>query len=143
MSAKNSDRLTKALNLRRAIVDDAQEVTAEDAAKELLACGTEPGDAVAATRAMATELLIQSRKARLRVAQQAVAAHQSSDKIVQRDVRAISRALTRLASDPATMAGKRIALAHRNGKTQSEQDVLSLWQDLVDLGAVSDDDLVD
>jgi hypothetical protein len=143
MSAKNTDRLTKALNLRRAIVDDAEEITAEDAAKELLARGTEPSDAVAATRAMATELLIQSRKARLRGAQQAVAAHQPSDKIDQRDVHAISRALTRLASDPATMAGKRIALAHRNGKTQSEQDVLSLWQDLLDLGAVSDDDLVD
>lgn len=143
MSAKNSDRLTKALNLRRAIVDDAQEITAEDVTKELLASGTQPSEAVAATRAMATELLIQSRKARLRTAQQAVAARQPSDKIIQRDVRAIGRALTRLASDPATMAGKRIALAHRNGKTQSEQDVLSLWQDLVDLGAVSDDDLVD
>lgn len=143
MSAKNSDRLAKALNLRRAIVDDAQEITVEDTAKVLLASGTGPSNAVAATRAMATELLIQSRKARLRTAQQAVAARQPSDKIVQRDVRAISRALTRLASDPATMAGKRIALAHRNGKTQSEQDVLSLWQDLIDLGAVSDDDLVD
>lgn len=143
MSAKSSDRLTKALNLRRAIVDDAQEIMAEDAAKELLASGREPSEAVAATRAMSTELLIQFRKARLRTAQQAVAAHQSSDKIVQRDVRTVGRALTRLASDPATMAGKRIALAHRNGKTQSEQDVLSLWQDLVDLGAVSDDDLVD
>jgi len=143
MSAKSSDRLTNALNLRRAIVDDAQEITAEDAAKVLLASGTEPSEAVAATRAMATELLIQSRKARLRTAQQAVASRQPSDKIVQRDVRAVGRALTRLASDPATMAGKRIALAHRNGKTQSEQDVLSLWQDLVDLGAVSDDDLVD
>lgn len=143
MSAKYSDRLTKALNLRRAIVDDALEITAEDAAKEFLASDTEPSEAVAATRAMATELLIQSRKARMRAAQQAVAARQPNDKIVQRDVRAVGRALTRLASDPATMAGKRIALAHRNGKTQSEQDVLSLWQDLVDLGAVSDDDLVD
>lgn len=143
MSAKNSDRLTKALNLRRAIVDDAVEITAEDAAKALLASGTEPSDAVAATRAMATDLLIQSRKARLRTAQQELAARLPGDKIVQRDVRAIGRALTRLASDPATMVGKRIALAHRNGRTQSEQDVLSLWQDLVDLGAVSDDDLVD
>lgn len=143
MSANNSDRLTKALNLRRAIADDAEEITAEDAAKELLADGSAPGDAVAATRAMATELLIQSRKARLRAAQQAVAVRPPGDTVVQRDVRAIGRALSRLAADPATMAGKRIALAHRNGKTQSEQDVMSLWQDLVDLGAVSDDDLVD
>jgi len=142
MSAKSSDRLAKALNLRSAIFDDAEEITAEDAAKELLAGGSEPSDAVAATRAMATELLVRSRKARLRTAQREVAARQASDKIVQRDVRAINRALVKLASDPATMAGKRIALAHRNGKTQSDQDVLSLWQDLIDLGAVSDDDLV-
>jgi hypothetical protein len=143
MSAKTSDRLTKAINLRRAISDDAQEITPEDAGKELRACGKERDEAVAATRAMANELLIQSRKTRLRSAQQAVAARQPSDKIVQRDVGAINRALTRLASDPATTAGKRIALAHRNGKTRSEQDVMTLWQDLVDLGAVSDDDLVD
>ncbi len=143
MSAKSSDRLTKALNLRQAIVDGAEEITPENAGEELLARGIEPGEAVAATRAMASELLIQSRKARLRAAQRAVAARQPGDKIVQRDVGAISRALARLASDPATIAGKRIALAHRNGKTQSEQDVMTLWQDLVDLGAVSDDDLVD
>lgn len=92
---------------------------------------------------MASELLAQSKKRRLGAAQRAVAARQPEDRLVQRDLGAISRALARLASHPATMAGKRIALAYRNGKTQSEQDVMSLWQDLIDLGAVSDDDLVD
>lgn len=143
MSAKTSDRLTKAFNLRQAIVDEAEEITPENAGKELLARGIEPGEAAAATRAVVSELLIQSRKARLCAAQRAVAASRSGDKMVQRDAGAISRALARLASDPASMAGKRIALAYRNGKTQSEQDVMSLWQDLIDLGAVSDDDLVD
>jgi len=143
MSAKTPDRLTKALNLRQAIVDDAQEITPENAGKELLARGIEPREAIAAIGTMANDLLIQSRKARLRAAQHAVAARQPNDKVVQRDVGAIGRALKRLASDPASMAGKRIALAHRNGKTQSEQDVMTLWQDLVDLGAVSDDDLAD
>lgn len=143
MSAKAPDRLTKALNLRQAIVDDAVEITPENASEELLARGIEPSKAVAAIRTMTNDLLIRSRKARLRAAQQAVAARQPNDKVAQRDVGAISRALKRLASDPASMAGKRIALAHRNGRTQSEQDVMSLWQDLVDLGAVSDDDLAD
>lgn len=143
MSPKISDRLTKAFNLRQAILDEGEEITPENAGEELLARGIEPSEAAAATRAMASELLVQSRKARLRAAQRAVGASQSGDKIVQRDLGAISRALARLASDPATMAGKRIALAYRNGKTQSEQDVMSLWQDLIDLGAVSDDDLVD
>lgn len=141
MSGKTPDRLTKALNLRRAIADDAEEIAAEEAGEALLGLGKDPSEAAAATRAMATELLIQSRKARLRAAQKGAAASQLGDKIVQRSVNAVRSALIRLAAEPATMAGKRVALAHRNGRMQSEQDVLSLWQDLVDLGAVSDDDL--
>ena len=45
-----------------------------------------------------------------------------------------------LAANPESMAGKKVALAFRNGERQSDSDVLSLWQDLVDLGAVRDDE---
>ena len=143
MNDKTSGRLTKALNLRRAVADDAVEMTPEQARDELIARGKDLKEVAATGQAMTMELLAESRKSRLRKAQEIVAAREIDNGVAKRDVGAVRRALARLAAQPATMAGKRIALAHRNGKGQSERDALSLWQDLVDLGAVSDDDLAD
>lgn len=143
MSGKISGRLTMALNLRRAVADDALEMTAEEARGELIAGENDLKEIAAASRAMTMDLLAQSRKARLRRAQEIATAHETNGTTIKRDVAAIRRALARLAGQSSTMAGKRIALAHRNGKGQSDGDALSLWQDLVDLGAVSDDDLKD
>jgi hypothetical protein len=143
MSDKTPDRLKRALNLRRAVVNDALEITPEQAEDELIALGRDPKDVAAASRAMTMELLAQSRKSRLHKAKEIVAARRTDRAISKRDVEAVRRALARLAARPGTIAGKRIALAYRNSKGQSEQDALSLWQDLVDLGAVSDDELTD
>lgn len=143
MSGKTSDRLTKALNLRGAIAEDAQDVTPEQAREALIAQGKDPNEVAVAGKSMVLELLAESRKRTLHAAQSRVASRAASDVVAQRDAAAVRRALDRLAAQPTTVAGKRIAVAHRNGKGQSDSDALSLWQDLVDLGAVTDDDLAD
>jgi outer membrane PBP1 activator LpoA protein len=143
MIGKTPDRLSKAIELQRAIFEDAQEITPEQARAELIERGVNPDEIAAASRAMANGLLAESRKERLYKAQAEVAQRTSRDMVATRDVGRIRQVLARLAREQSSIAGTRIALAHRNGTSQSDGDVQSLWQDLIDLGAVSDDDLGD
>lgn len=53
----------------------------------------------------------------------------------------IRTTVSRLASEPSNSVGKKMAMAFRNGREQTDEDLLSLWQDLIELGIVSPDDL--
>lgn len=146
MSEKNAQRLAKAITLRDALAGDADTVEIEQARADLIASGENPDQVSEATRAMAVHLVAKARKERLEQARRRMV---SSSQVrgggvsTGRSASSIRRALATLASQPETMAGKRIALAHRNGKAQSDSDLQSLWEDLLELGAVSDSDLDD
>jgi len=146
MSVNNEQRLAKAITLQNALSSDADAVEIEQARADLILAGQNPDEVGEETRSMAVELVARIRKERLAQARQRMMSSSQarvSGIGVGRSVPSIRRALAALAAQPETMAGKRIALAHRNGKAQSESDLQSLWEDLLELGAVSDSDLDD
>ncbi len=143
MSNVDKNRLMKALALRTAQADDVDELTPEQARAELEAAGEDPEKLAATTRGRVMTLLAQTRKERLVSAKEELRKVSVAGRAAPRSVATIRNALTRLASQTTSLAGRRIAMAYRNGREQSDSDVQSLWQDLVELGAVSDDDLAD
>lgn len=146
MSDNNAQRLAKAITLQNALSSDADAVDIEQARADLILAGQNPDEVGEETRSMVVELVARIRKERLAQARQRMMSSsqaRASGISVGRSVPSIRRALAALAAQPETLAGKRIALAHRNGKAQSESDLQSLWEDLLELGAVSDSDLDD
>lgn len=143
MSNVDKNHLMKALALRNAQADDVDELTPEQARAELEAAGEDPEKLAATTRDRVMTLLAQTRMERLVSAKEELRKVSVAGRVAPRSVASIRNALTRLASQTTSLAGRRIAMAYRNGREQSDSDVQSLWQDLVELGAVSDDDLAD
>lgn len=143
MSDIDKTRLTKALALRNALAEDADELTLEQARAELEAAGEDAEKLAGTTRERVMTLLAQTRKLRLMTAKEELRKVSAASRTTPRSVGSIRNALTRLASQTTSVAGRRIAMAYRNGREQSDSDVQSLWQDLIELGAVSDDDLAD
>lgn len=146
MSEKNAQRLNKAITLRDALASDAETIELEQARADLIAAGENPDQVAEATRSMAMDLVAKARKERLAQARQRMASSsqaRGSGISSGWSATSIRRALSALAAQPDTMAGARIAVAHRNGKAQSDSDLQSLWEDLLELGAVSDSDLDD
>ena len=144
MSRKETCRVAKALVLQSALIGDAESMTDAEIREEILELGQDPAAVANGLRAMTLALVTEAKKARLtqaaqRLRQQSV----QKESLIERSVDAIRRKLAALAVNPESMAGKKIALAFRNGAKQSDSDVLSLWQDLIDLGAVKDDELSD
>lgn len=142
MSQKETSRVAKALVLRSALIGDAESMTDAEIREEILELGQDPAVVANGLRAMTLALVTEARKARLiqaaqRLRQQPI----QKESFIERSVDAIRRKLAALAANPESMAGRKMALAFRNGEKQSDSDVLSLWQDLVDLGAVKDDEL--
>jgi hypothetical protein len=126
------------------LLEDAQSLTNDEVREEIIAAGENPDELGEKLQAMTLNLVAQARKTRLAEAKRELSRQTRPEQsIVQRSVEAIRRRLSALAIKPESLAGKKIALAFRNGSEQSDGDVLSLWQDLVDLGAVSDDELTD
>jgi hypothetical protein len=144
MNHTETDRVTKATTLRNGLLEDAQSLTNDEVREEIIAAGENPDELGEKLQAMTLNLVAQARKTRLAEAKRELSRQTRPEQsIVQRSVEAIRRRLSALAIKPESLAGKKIALAFRNGSEQSDGDVLSLWQDLVDLGAVSDDELTD
>lgn len=141
MSRNETSRVAKALVLRNALIGDAESMTDSEIRDEISGLGQDPEKVASDLRAMAMALVTETRKARLNQAAQRLRQQpEPTDSFVGRSVEAIRRRLAALAANPESMAGKKVALAFRNGERQSDSDVLSLWQDLVDLGAVRDDE---
>ena len=145
MSQSGTERDMKATSLLDALIEDAQDSSADEIREEIAATGGDPAQVAAQMREMAMGLVLQSRKARLAQAQ-AQWRHQSGRAAALPTGRTpgrIRERLRQLVSGSESFANGRVALAFRNGVSQSDNDLLSLWQDLVDLGAVSDDELRD
>lgn len=135
------EQLNRALALKEALADDAAELSTEEAWEEVRGRGEDPEAVAQMMRGAAMALVTRVRKERLTQAREQLRVKPINQTVVQRSAAAIREAITRLASEAESVAGMKIAVAHRNGRDQSDEDVQSLWQDLVDLGAVSDDDL--
>lgn len=144
MNQNETGRIAKALALRSALIGDAESMTDEEIREEILGLDQDPDVVANELRAMTLSLVAEARKNRLAQATQRFKQQLSQEQsILKRSVDAVRSRLEMLAADPESMAGKKIALAFRNGTKQSDSDVLSLWQDLIDLGAVKDDELQD
>jgi len=135
----------KARTLLDTLVEDALETPASEIREDITATGGNPVSIATEMRARALELLLQSRKARLVHArgQLRQATTRRSPAASARNAGRIRQKLRELVSGNESFANGRLAVAFRKGVTQSDNDVLSLWQDLVELGAVTDDDLQD
>jgi hypothetical protein len=144
MSQSGSQQEAKAKSLLDALFDEAHTTAASEIREDIAADGGNPEQIAADLRTMALDLVAQSRKSRLIHAkgqlQQSVSRNVSA---LRRDASRIRQRLRELVSRNESLGNGRVALAFRNGVTQSDNDLLSLWQDLVELGAVSDDDLRD
>ena len=144
MSQQGTERDMKATSLLDALIEDAQGSSADEIRDEIAANGGDPVQVAAQMREMTMGLVLQSRKARLEEAQ--AQWRQQSGRaatLPSRRPGRIRERLRQLVSGNESFANGRVALAFRNGVSQSDNDLLSLWQDLVDLGAVSDDELRD
>lgn len=117
MSKVDETRLMKALALRNALADDVDELTPEQARAELAASDEDPEKVAAATRDRVMMLLAQSRKERLLFAKEELRRASPADRVPPQSVTSIRNALTRLASQTSTLAGRRIAMAYRNGRS--------------------------
>lgn len=144
MSQSELKHEAKAKALLDALFDEACARSASAIREDIAAVGGNPEQIAADLRAMALGLVMQSRKSRL------IHARGQLRQSVSRNVSAFNRSASRirqklreLVSRNESLGNGCVALAFRNGVTQSDNDLLSLWQDLVDLGAVSDDDLRD
>lgn len=127
-----------------ALVDEAMAASADEIREDLLAAGLDPTLIADQMRARALELVMNSRKSRLVHARgQLRQAGIRRASAISRNAGQIRQKLRELVSGNESFANGRVALAFRNGVTQSDDDVLSLWQDLIDLGAVTDNDLHD
>lgn len=136
------EQLDRAVALRKALADDALELTYEEACEEIKESGRDPAEIAKSMRASTMSLVTRVRKERLVQARERLRTTPTEQSMVkQRNAGAIRKAIARLASEVGSIASMRIAVAHRNGKDQTDGDVQTLWQDLVDLGAVKDDDL--
>lgn len=144
MAQSGSDRDTKASSLLDALIEDAHASSASEIREEIAASGGDPEKIAAQMKQRALGLVLHSRKARLQYARSKLT-HQapSSSSLSNRQPAKIRDRLRQLVSANQSFASGRVALAFRNGITQSDSDLLSLWQDLIDLGAVSDDELFD
>jgi hypothetical protein len=126
------------------LLDEAYAAPASEIREDMAAIGDNPEQVAADLRAMALDLVMQSRKARLTRAKGQLRQPLSRTvSALKRDASQIRQKLRELVSRDESLGNGRVALAFRNGVTQSDNDLLSLWQDLVDLGTVSDDDLHD
>lgn len=144
MSQSESDRDARASALLDALIDEDQPTSQNEVWDDIIANGGDPKKIAADLREMALGLVMRSRKARLDRAreqwrQQAI----RQSPVSHRQPARIRDRLRELVARNASFANGRVALAFRNGITQSDSDLLSLWQDLIDLGAVSDDELGD
>lgn len=135
----------RAQTLLETLVEDSLETPASEIREDISAAGDDPASIAADMRARALDLLVQSRKARLVHAQGQLrqAATRRGSVAPVRNAGRVREKLRALVSGNASFANGRLAVAFRNGVTQSDNDVLSLWQDLIDVGAVTDDDLQD
>lgn len=144
MSQSGSDRDAKANSLLDALIEDAQATSVDEIREEISASGGDPAQIAEQMREMAIGLVLRSRRTRLEQAQaQWRQQSGSTPTLVGRSPGRIRERLRQLVSGNASFANGRVAMAFRNGVSQSDNDLLSLWQDLVDLGAVSDDELRD
>lgn len=134
----------RATRLLDALAEDAEAASAAEVREDIKASGGDPDQIADQMRNKALALLMSSRKTRLTLAQNQLRDTPRRAKAIgSAGADRIRQKLRELVSRDGSFANGRVALAFRNGATQSDNDVLSLWQDLVDLGAVSDDDIRD
>jgi hypothetical protein len=144
MNQSASDRDAKVTSLLEALLEDARASSANEIRDEITANGGDPDRVVTEMRAMTLGLVQRSKKSLLHQVQSQWKRHSSTvSSLAGRQPGRIRERLRQLVSGNESFASSRVALAFRNGVTQSDNDLLSLWQDLVDLGAVSDDELRD
>jgi hypothetical protein len=134
--SRSSEILAAVKNL---VVDDLLETTDAELLAEAQAAGEDVRRETDLLQASLLERLVRFRQQKLAQARANLAARQTSPSnraYPAADV--IRRRMADLLSSQASLS-----LAFRNRQSQSEEDLKGMWDDLIDLGLVSDHDIED
>ncbi|MBK9131260.1 MAG: hypothetical protein IPM20_06430 [Gammaproteobacteria bacterium] len=125
--------------LREELADDAMNMTDEEILAESRKKGLDPDTAANRIRAVLNNAVLESGRQRM---QKARAGLHSQNKVhPMRDTSMdIHRAKTILKSAAANDPQVQLTLAARNGGESSDNDILSLVQDLLELGIIKDEE---
>jgi arginine decarboxylase-like protein len=131
---KNDSR-AKIKAIEQALIEDIYEVPDAELEKELTQDGVDIKKIANSMRSGALDLIIQERRKTLAKARAGMLVHSvsKSDKRQRPNLESIKRSLADL-----FQAKPSLAVAFRQGRSQSETDWYSLWEDLVELGEISE-----
>lgn len=131
---KNDSR-AKIKAIEQALIEDIQDVSDAELEKELTQDGEDLKKIADSMRSGALELIMQERRKSLAKARAGMLVHSvsKSDKRQRPNLEAIKSSLAGL-----FQAKPLLAVAFRQGRNQSEADWYSLWDDLVELGEISE-----
>lgn len=136
---KTVDRPTKLLRVLSAeMAADVLALSDEELEKELRGQGEDPAKVAAQMRDQALQQVSAFRRKRLQAAREAMGA-QTDRARVTRPTSEVARQRIR-----ALFAARpELSMAFRKGQNQSDADWVSLWDDLVELGIIHDDESAD
>lgn len=131
---KNDSR-AKIKALEQALIEDIYEVPDAELERELTKDGVDTKKIANSMRSGALDLIIQERRKSLAKARAGMLVHSvsKSDKHQRPNLESIKRRLADLFQSKPLLA-----VAFRQGRSQSETDWYSLWDDLVELGEISE-----
>ncbi|MES2040089.1 MAG: hypothetical protein V4495_19915 [Pseudomonadota bacterium] len=130
---KNDPR-TKVKALENALLEDLNEISDTDLSKDMFEDGLDTAEIANSMRTSALNIIVQERRKKLELARAAIQSqtHIDNSVIIRPSIESIKQILSDLfAAKPS------LAIAFRQGKSQSDTDWISLWDDLVDIGEIS------
>lgn len=133
-----NDFRQKATRIAEALSDEVDALTDEQVMQEAKEDGMDTAKLANDFRSGAMQLIAQAKRQRLALARERLAASQQSRVAQPRSRPSLESIKQRI---QAVLAVKpTLAVAFRDGKTLSDGDWLSLWDDFVEMGAIKDND---
>ena len=128
-----SDPRAKVKELEQALTQDLNEISDADFLKDFAEDGLNISEIANSMRTSALNLILQERRKKLELARVGVQIQSRRDKDVgtRPNIESIKRVLGEL-----FVARPSLAIAFRQGKSQSDTDWISLWDDLVEIGEI-------
>ena len=132
---QKNDSRAKIKAIEQALIEDVYEVSDPELEKEFTQDGIDIKEIANSMRGGALDLIIKERRKSLAKARAGMLVHSvsKSDRRQRPNLETIKRGLAEL-----FQAKPSLAVAFRQGKSQSEADWYSLWDDLVELGEISE-----
>lgn len=129
-----NDSFAKIRAIELALIDDVMQTPIDELEREFVHDGLDINEIAAAMRNSAMELIMLERRKLLAKARTGLVVHGMIKSQTQQrpTIETIKRRLAQLFIEKPSLA-----IAFRQGKSQSESDWYSLWDDLIELGEIS------